>query len=63
MNSDMYLRWVKNRLLPTFQELYPGKQMILIQDNVSKESSQRSAAAQHSTAQHSTARMDKRSIE
>jgi len=37
MNSDMYLRWVKNRLLPTFEKLYPGKQMILIQDNVSKE--------------------------
>ena len=34
MDSDSYQRWVKNRLLPTFAKRYPGKQMILIQDNV-----------------------------
>ena len=33
MNSDMYMRWVKNRLLPTFKKKYGDKQMILIQDN------------------------------
>ena len=48
MNSEMYLRWVKNRLLPTFKKIYGDKQMILIQDNVSQ--NERSAAQQCSTA-------------
>ncbi len=34
MNSDMYMKWVKNRLLPTFRKKYGEKMMILIQDNV-----------------------------
>ena len=34
MNSDMYMKWVENRLLPTFRKKYGEKMMILIQDNV-----------------------------
>jgi hypothetical protein len=30
----MYMKWVKNRLLPTFRKKYGEKMMILIQDNV-----------------------------
>jgi hypothetical protein len=33
MDSDNYMRWVQNRLLPTFEAKYPGKKMVLIQDN------------------------------
>jgi transposase len=33
MNSDNFEKWVNNKLLPTFERLYPGKQMVLICDN------------------------------
>ena len=33
MNSDMFFQWVKGRLCPTFEKLYPGKKMVLICDN------------------------------
>lgn len=34
MTSENYLRWVSNRLLPTFKQLYgENMQMILVQDN------------------------------
>ena len=33
MNSDMFMKWVEERLVPTFQRKYPGKKMILVADN------------------------------
>ena len=33
INSDMFMKWVKERLVPTFQRKYPGKKMILVADN------------------------------
>jgi hypothetical protein len=33
MNSEMFLKWVKDKLVPTFEQLYPGKKMKLICDN------------------------------
>ena len=33
MNADMFMLWLKRRLIPTFKVLYPGKKMILILDN------------------------------
>lgn len=32
MNADMFMLWLERCLVPTFQELYPGKQMIPILD-------------------------------
>jgi hypothetical protein len=33
MNSDMFMQWTNDRLIPTFEKLYPGKMMILVCDN------------------------------
>lgn len=33
MNSEMFMKWVTNRLVPTFEKMYEGKKMILICDN------------------------------
>lgn len=33
MNSEMYMKWVKEKLIPTFERRYPGKKMILVADN------------------------------
>lgn len=33
MNSDMFFKWVVDKLVPTFELLHPGKTMILICDN------------------------------
>ena len=33
MNSEMFLKWVKERLVPTFERNHPNKRMILIMDN------------------------------
>jgi hypothetical protein len=33
MNSEMCIKWVKEKLVPTFEKMYPGKTMVLIQDN------------------------------
>ena len=33
MNSDNFMRWVEERLVPTFESRFPGKKMILISDN------------------------------
>jgi hypothetical protein len=33
MISDMFMKWVKERLVPTFELLHPNKKMILICDN------------------------------
>ena len=33
MNSDMFMKWVEQRLVPTFEAQFPGKKMILIADN------------------------------
>ena len=35
MNGEIYLKWLKNRLIPTFKHLYPNKKMILVLDNAS----------------------------
>ena len=35
MNAAKFNAWVKNRLLPTFAAMYPGKKMILVMDNAS----------------------------
>lgn len=34
MNGETFVLWLKNRLLPSFTALYPGKKMILLLDNV-----------------------------
>ena len=34
MNGDTFMLWLKNRLFPTFDALYPGQKMILLLDNV-----------------------------
>jgi transposase len=33
MDGEMFTLWVKNRLLPAFHQLFPGKKMILVMDN------------------------------
>ena len=33
MNSDMFMKWVQEKLCPVFERKYPGKKMILITDN------------------------------
>jgi hypothetical protein len=33
MNSEMFLKWVEEALIPTFERLYPEKEMILMCDN------------------------------
>jgi transposase len=33
LNSDIFMTWVNNKLLPCFNRLYEGKQMVLICDN------------------------------
>ena len=35
VGGDTFTLWVKNRLVPTFQALYPDKKMILVMDNAS----------------------------
>jgi len=35
MTGAKFIAWVRNRLLPTFVEMYPGKKMILVLDNAS----------------------------
>ena len=33
MNSEMFMQWVQDKLIPTFEKLYPGKKMVLVADN------------------------------
>lgn len=33
MDGEMYFKWVKERLVPTFERKYPNKKMILVIDN------------------------------
>ena len=33
MTSDIFLKWVKERLFPTFEKLHPSKKMVLVCDN------------------------------
>ena len=33
MDSDWFMKWVEERLIPTFQRLHPGKKMVFIADN------------------------------
>jgi hypothetical protein len=33
MNGDIYMKWLKNRLFPSFAAAFPDKQMILVLDN------------------------------
>ena len=33
MNGDMFEKWLKERLIPTFKARYPGKRMYLVMDN------------------------------
>jgi hypothetical protein len=35
MTGAKFIAWMRNRLLPTFAELYPGKKMQLVLDNAS----------------------------
>jgi len=35
IDGEAFTLWVKNRLLPAFDALYPGKKMILVMDNAS----------------------------
>ena len=34
MDSVTFMRWVKEKLIPCFDKMYPGKKLILITDNV-----------------------------
>lgn len=34
MNGENFVLWMRNRLFPVFEALYPGKKMILLLDNV-----------------------------
>jgi len=33
MNSEMFMKWIEERLVPTFEKQHPGKKMVLIADN------------------------------
>ena len=33
MNAEMFMNWVRDRLLPTFEKKYPKKKMIFVADN------------------------------
>ena len=33
MNVEIYLNWMKSKLIPAFKEIYPNKKMILVLDN------------------------------
>ena len=33
MNSEMFMLWVKERLVPVFEKKHPGKKMVLVADN------------------------------
>lgn len=33
MNSEMFMKWVVERLVPTFENMYAGKKMVLVCDN------------------------------
>jgi len=33
MNGDIYMNWMKTKLIPAFKEVYPNKKMILVLDN------------------------------
>ena len=33
MNSDMFMLWVEEKLIPTFETQFPGKKMVLVADN------------------------------
>ncbi len=35
MNGEIYMKWLKNRLLPSFAAVFPGKRMCLVLDNAS----------------------------
>lgn len=35
MDGELFTLWMKNRLLPAFEKLYPGKKMIIVMDNAS----------------------------
>ena len=34
MGNDTWLKWLQDQLIPSFQRAYPGKQMVLLLDNV-----------------------------
>ena len=34
MNSDMFMKWVQEKLVTIFKLKYPGKKMTLVADNV-----------------------------
>lgn len=34
MGNDTWLKWLKDQLIPSFERAYPGKQMVLLLDNV-----------------------------
>jgi transposase len=33
MNSEMFMQWVEDKLVPVFERKYPGKKMVLLADN------------------------------
>jgi transposase len=33
MNSEMFMKWVEEKLIPLFEKMFPGKKLILIADN------------------------------
>jgi hypothetical protein len=33
MNSNMFMKWIEEKLIPTFERLHPGKTMVLVLDN------------------------------
>src|SRR6202012_1101117 len=35
MHGAIYMKWLENRLIPTFKKLFPNKKMVLVLDNAS----------------------------
>jgi hypothetical protein len=33
MNSEMFMKWVEEKLIPLFERMFPGKKLIVIADN------------------------------
>ena len=56
MTGAKFVAWLRNRLLPTFAELYPGKKMYLVLDNASlSQAARRVVGQQHQGAEQARA--------
>jgi hypothetical protein len=51
MTGAKFVAWLRNRLLPTFKEMYPGKKMYLVLDNASYHKPRDESWVSNSTSQ------------